>query len=480
MAKAGKLAKKSKGAAKGSNKGPTSDQDVASSKKGKRGAGIDTKGRGKGHKGKSGSDSDAKEPWGVKAARETASGTRPRGSDEDKKNGADKRGAVTDASMRQSRPGTPLEHKGTHCDVRKHSDMGCAVVTMKSEESRDKVMQLGQKDPSSEGRPQVDIKGIKAQMRPHIDKVASKEVKTDIFVAWGHQAEKQSPLSAATICEVFDDLVQEGGNSQALQLSAVTASPAVRSAPAQQQPAAEKTKPAVPKGPQPAVKLSAQPATGAGSSPMLAPMMPQQMQLAGSLSSSRFPQQPANLQQMAASMALAAQQVAASLSAAGLNVGAAGQCGMPASPYNTFTPPARSGNCAAQSTGGTTMRAEAPSFSPVGDQSGLDKYAETQMWYSGNMEGGDMMDGFGYMPGPFAADRRPMPIVDPKSGAPIQPTHLNSGQKPKAPGRRPLAIVDPSSGAPVGALQALDFKPAEGKSMTIVDPSTGGAIEKEK
>jgi len=108
-----------------------------------------------------------------------------------------------------------LQAKGDHCEVRKHSDMGCAVVTIKSEPAREAVIKMAELKATSstekgrESRPQIVINGFAVQMRRHFDKVLEQEVKTDIFIAWGRQAEKQSPLSAATIAEAFDKLVVE-------------------------------------------------------------------------------------------------------------------------------------------------------------------------------------------------------------------------------------------------------------------------------
>lgn len=105
----------------------------------------------------------------------------------------------------------PLEAKGSQCEVRKHSEMGCAVITFKSEAMRDAVMNIVEKkvEKGSEERPTIKVAGIDVQMRPHFDKVQHEEVKTDIFVAWGRQAEKQAPLAAATLADAVDELVLE-------------------------------------------------------------------------------------------------------------------------------------------------------------------------------------------------------------------------------------------------------------------------------
>lgn len=126
----------------------------------------------------------------------------------------------------------PLEAKGSHCEVRKHSEMGCAVVTMQSEMAREVVVKFGETKVSSsssgrwkktsstengakEKRPEINIGDVVVQYRPHVDKTAKTEVKTDIFAAWGRQAEKASPLAAASIAEAFDKLFIEAAGFQA-------------------------------------------------------------------------------------------------------------------------------------------------------------------------------------------------------------------------------------------------------------------------
>ncbi|CAE8682885.1 unnamed protein product, partial [Polarella glacialis] len=93
---------------------------------------------------------------------------------------------------------TPLEAKGSHCEVKKHSEIGCAVVTMESESAREVVMKLAihkradreQDNEGKERRPTISIGDVQVQLRSHVDKANKVEIKTDIFVAWGRQAEK--------------------------------------------------------------------------------------------------------------------------------------------------------------------------------------------------------------------------------------------------------------------------------------------------
>lgn len=52
---------------------------------------------------------------------------------------------------------------------------------------------------------EVFIGGIKVQMKRHTDKETGVEVPTDIFVAWGRQVEKTTPLSEHELTKFFDE-----------------------------------------------------------------------------------------------------------------------------------------------------------------------------------------------------------------------------------------------------------------------------------
>lgn len=90
-----------------------------------------------------------------------------------------------------------LVEKGKHCEVKKHSSIGCAVVTFIDARVRSAVLSsLG--DMSTIGEVQVKLK-------PHQDKDTKSEVPTDLFVGWGRQAEKNTPLSELVLVKYFDD-----------------------------------------------------------------------------------------------------------------------------------------------------------------------------------------------------------------------------------------------------------------------------------
>ncbi|CAE7560315.1 unnamed protein product [Symbiodinium sp. CCMP2592] len=88
-----------------------------------------------------------------------------------------------------------VEQVGEVVTVRKHSSMGCAVVSMTDVRVRQAIVEEGN---------ECVINGIKVQIKPHTNKETKEEVLTDLFVAWGRQAEKQNPLSEQTIAKYFD------------------------------------------------------------------------------------------------------------------------------------------------------------------------------------------------------------------------------------------------------------------------------------
>eukprot|EP00439_Symbiodinium_sp_Y106_P041604 s1708_g5.t1 len=116
----------------------------------------------------------------------------------------------------------PIETKGEICQVHKHSSMGCAVVSMQSASMREAIMNFAEQrfGRNAAGRVQMDIGDVKVQLKRHTDKQTKREVVTDIFVAWGHQQEKDSPLTVEDIAERFDQLYQEALKSPAAETPA--------------------------------------------------------------------------------------------------------------------------------------------------------------------------------------------------------------------------------------------------------------------
>jgi len=105
----------------------------------------------------------------------------------------------------------PIEATGEICQVHKHSSMGCAVVSMKSADMREAIMNYAEHTfgKNTSGRVQMEIGEVKVQLKRHTDKQTKREVVTDIFVAWGHQQEKDSPLTVEDISEKFDQLYKD-------------------------------------------------------------------------------------------------------------------------------------------------------------------------------------------------------------------------------------------------------------------------------
>lgn len=88
-----------------------------------------------------------------------------------------------------------VEQVGEVVTVRKHSSMGCAVVSMTDVRVRQAIVAEGN---------ECTINGLKVQIKPHHNKDTKEEVLTDLFVAWGRQVEKVSPLSEEKIAQYFD------------------------------------------------------------------------------------------------------------------------------------------------------------------------------------------------------------------------------------------------------------------------------------
>jgi len=276
----------------------------------------------------------------------------------------------------------PLEAKGEHCEVKKHSEMGCAVVTMESEIAREAIIKYYvfprtvTSDDGKQGRAQIQIGDHTAQVRPHVDKDSKAEIKTDLFLAWGHKSEKLSPLSADSIAQAFDQLYLEVATTSAHQQ--------------QQQ------------------------------------MQQHQMLLMQQLQQHQQQHQHTPVQQ------------------------------------GCHTPPS-------QAVGGNAqleMRADAPSFMFAPTPDAYAAYAEFDM--------------YGHAAYPPVPERKPLTIVNPKSGQPIEvaPTRVQAETLPsQVAGRKKMAIIDPASGSAVDALGINFSPPKQAKPLSIIDPTSGACIK---
>eukprot|EP00928_Gymnodinium_smaydae_P043879 TRINITY_DN29324_c0_g1_i1.p1 TRINITY_DN29324_c0_g1~~TRINITY_DN29324_c0_g1_i1.p1 ORF type:complete len:188 (+),score=22.63 TRINITY_DN29324_c0_g1_i1:203-766(+) len=96
---------------------------------------------------------------------------------------------------------------GTHCEVRKHARLGCAIVNFESEDLQAAVLKfLEIHEPGGEavwtiGKREVTI-------RRHFDEHKNEFDRTGIFVHWGHKAEKSAPLPVTEVADHFDLLAQ--------------------------------------------------------------------------------------------------------------------------------------------------------------------------------------------------------------------------------------------------------------------------------
>jgi len=131
----------------------------------------------------------------------------------------------------------PVDTKGSHCEVRKHSGMGCAVVSLDSYTVRETIMTHIERKYGGdrETPPKMQISDVTVQIRRHTDKATKREVVTDLFVAWGHKQEKETPLPCDDIVEAFDILFKEAHGI--VLAEAMPTSPSA-GAPARQAPAA--------------------------------------------------------------------------------------------------------------------------------------------------------------------------------------------------------------------------------------------------
>merc|ERR1719253_892234 len=74
--------------------------------------------------------------------------------------------------------------------------MGCAVISLRDPRVREAILQeLGER---------ALVAGIPVQLKRHFDKDTKIEVMTDIFAAWGRQAEKTNPLPERELMKFFE------------------------------------------------------------------------------------------------------------------------------------------------------------------------------------------------------------------------------------------------------------------------------------
>lgn len=350
----------------------------------------------------------------------------------------------------------PLEVKGTHCEVRKHTVMGCAVVTLESEAVRDAIMAMGVSEPGAEGRdarPKISINDVSVEMRPHTDKATQKPIVTDIFIAWGRQVEKQAPLAVSLIADAFDELWTQVQSKVAAALNVVAAAPATNvlfSTPGQLlRPPMVPGPMAAPQAPQPVAQ-------------------PQQALAPNSLADflgPKFFQPPvpsAHLPMRAEApsfMPLPGQPRQQVVDMNGMQPGMRAEA-------QSFLPPAMSAEYMNQ-----YAAAVAAQQATAAQQAAGQSVAASSSSYFMDPNSGGPMSSYDM---PALPERKPLKIVDPKSGEAIQPVVPNGEPAPldnRTPKKRqPLAIVDPNSGASIDTLSMHFTPPKPSQPLQIIDP----------
>lgn len=437
---------------------------------------------------------------------------------------------------------TPLEAKGSHCDVKKHSDIGCAVVTMESQSAREVVMRLAiqqseaearnetqSENSSKERRPEIKIGEVKAQLRSHIDKATKGEFPNDIFVAWGRQAEKVSPLSPAVIASTFDSLFREARKQLAATMQDAVVIPSHSLAKSPKGSPRDATRTAHPQNgvgvssqppmpPQPMMQphvqaqqqaamfslmgIQAAAAAAAAARAGQGQLTPQQMQQFQQLQMRLQQQQPGvppNPQQAAAAaFMMQAAQHAAYMAAQQHQAQAHHQMMMQQQHTQAQTQYYQQPAPAAQ----PQQQQQQPQqpHQPTPEQLHRQKLQQQVQEQLQQRQQEATLNGLlaapstpprqvsphGESPAELRADApsfeatanrgsRSWKIVDPNSGQPIEPDTKND-TAPKKPGHKPLAIIDPNSGSTVDPL-GINFTPPKARPLSIIDPSSGALVK---
>eukprot|EP00928_Gymnodinium_smaydae_P010467 TRINITY_DN13951_c0_g1_i2.p1 TRINITY_DN13951_c0_g1~~TRINITY_DN13951_c0_g1_i2.p1 ORF type:complete len:198 (-),score=35.48 TRINITY_DN13951_c0_g1_i2:359-952(-) len=115
------------------------------------------------------------------------------------------RATTKDSKKKRCRRLIPAEiyFKGTHCTVRKHARLGCAVVEFESEVLQAAVLKVSEtRGLGTESNWKIDPHEV--LVRPHFDEHRNDFDRTSIFIHWGHKAEKVSPLPVEEVAHHFD------------------------------------------------------------------------------------------------------------------------------------------------------------------------------------------------------------------------------------------------------------------------------------
>lgn len=342
-----------------------------------------------------------------------------------------------------------LYAQGTKCKVRKHTEIGCAVVTMESQGARDYILAHAEKTVPKEGkesRPFINIKDKVLQMRPYVDKDAQEHVLVDIFVAWGRQAEKLAPLLASTVADAIDCLVEAAGDGID-DFVAPAGAVVVPSMPLK----ASATAPPPPPPITPATNDGAVQSTSqTPQTPTLQQYAAAQMVLAQQMAAAQMAQQFVAQQQMMQMMAAMTNGDASGYEAsATASATSAPRQEQKKNAFKIVDP----GNGEEIPSSASGMRLGAKAFVPSVADAGVVDAGHATVW-----------------------ERKTLKIVDPRNGEAIAGISA-SGMRVDAREFVPPSAED-TTAAEGGALEQADFKPAvEKKAFKIMDPRSGVAVE---
>ena len=109
--------------------------------------------------------------------------------------------------------------------VRKHDTQGCAVVTMASNIDLDSLVSQAKT---------IQLGETCAELKRHLDKATGALAPNKLFIAWGHQAEKRTPVTVDKLVSALEEFMQSAATRSDADHNthACTATMNVRCAPA--------------------------------------------------------------------------------------------------------------------------------------------------------------------------------------------------------------------------------------------------------
>eukprot|EP00933_Yihiella_yeosuensis_P026570 TRINITY_DN2062_c5_g1_i1.p1 TRINITY_DN2062_c5_g1~~TRINITY_DN2062_c5_g1_i1.p1 ORF type:complete len:315 (+),score=98.30 TRINITY_DN2062_c5_g1_i1:123-1067(+) len=101
------------------------------------------------------------------------------------------------APKEPTRGGSSTVVEGELMSLRKHASLGCAVVSFKKPEERDRLLEKTR---------EIQVADRKVKLQPQTDKATGQEVATDIFASWGRQVERDAPLAEEDLLKALESL----------------------------------------------------------------------------------------------------------------------------------------------------------------------------------------------------------------------------------------------------------------------------------